>query len=298
MRKEIVVKEETVKPLSVLEQKRLEQLEEVVVENLKSVFLVGLAWAEIQERKLFRKRSKTFDLYIKEFFGVARGTAYRYIAAGKVMENISNWRQNAGDSSEIIDMIPMNEAQVRPLTRLRPEQQVTVWKAAVECAPRGKVTAGHVNKVVKKYLGEVTTTGIRNTQASLQQEPVSANFKAAFDAFLDQINKEKEAGYKTTPKAMIIKYVVSLRAILAEGEADGLTEGSELIEERAFNGGSNDANKLLRAGYRLFRTDRSSMTIKESNGGGWKKHSGPFDTVKAMEAEFKAVLQDEKHLQG
>lgn len=219
MRKEIVVREEDVKPLSVLEQKRLAQLEEVVVVNFRSFVQVGQALAEIRDRQLYRERSKTFELYVKAVFDVARGTAYRYIAAAQVVENVSNWRQKDGHSPLLL---PVNEAQVRPLTRLRPEQQVSVWQAAVEQAPRGKITAGYVNKVVKKYLGEVTTTGIRNTQARLQHEHVSADFKATFDAFLDQVVKEKEAGYKTTPKAMIIKYVDSLRAILTEDEPDGL----------------------------------------------------------------------------
>ena len=219
MRKEIVVKEENVKPLSVLEQKRLDQLEEVVVINFRSFVQVGQALAEIRDRQLYRAQSKTFELYVKAVFDIARGTAYRYIAAAQVVENVSTWRQKNGDS-DVIDLLPINEAQVRPLTRLRPEQQVSVWQAAVEQAPRGKITAGYVNRVVKKYLGEVTTTGIRNTQARLQHEHVSADFKATFDAFLDQVVKEKEAGYKTTPKAMILKYVDSLRAILADGDAN------------------------------------------------------------------------------
>ena len=219
MRKEIVVKEETAKPLSVLEQKRLDQLEEVVVVNFRSFVQVGQALAEIRDRQLYRARSKTFELYVKAVFDVARGTAYRYIAAAQVVENVSTWRQKNGDA-DVIDLLPINEAQVRPLTRLRPEQQVSVWQAAVEQAPRGKITAGYVNKVVKKYLGEVTTTGIRNTQARLQHEHVSADFKTAFDALLDQVVKEKEAGYKTTPKAMILKYVDSLRAVLTQGDTE------------------------------------------------------------------------------
>lgn len=215
MKKEIIVTGEVVKPLSTLEQKRLAQLEEVVVVNFRSFVQVGQALAEIRDRQLYRETSKTFELYVKDVFDVARGTAYRYIAAAEVVENVSNWRQKNGSSPLLL---PVNEAQVRPLTRLRPEQQVSVWQAAVERAPRGKVTAGHVNKVVKKYLGEVVTSGIRNTQARLQHEHVSADFKMTFDAFLDQIAKEKEAGYKTTPKAMILKYVDSLRAILTEGD--------------------------------------------------------------------------------
>ena len=213
MGKEIVVREEEVKPLSVLEQKRLVQLEDVVAENFKSFVQVGQALAEIRDRQLYRDRHRTFDRYVKELFDIGARRAYQLIEAAAVVQNVNNCSQNT-----CIDMVPMNEAQARPLARLRPEQQVSVWYAAVERAPRGKVTAGHVNKVVKKYLGEVVISGIRNTQARLQHEHVSAAFKEAFDALLDQVVKEKEAGYKTTPKAMILKYVDSLRAILTDGD--------------------------------------------------------------------------------
>ena len=40
------------------------------------------------------------------------------------------------------------------------------------------------------------------------------------------------------------------------------------------------------------------MTVKEHGGTGWKKHSGPFETIKAMDEELKTILQDEKHLRG
>lgn len=49
--------------------------------------------------------------------------------------------------------IPTSERQARPLTRLAPEQQAKVWEMAVETAPNGKVTARHVQSVVRKIIG-------------------------------------------------------------------------------------------------------------------------------------------------
>ncbi|MDH5525567.1 MAG: hypothetical protein OEY01_16490 [Desulfobulbaceae bacterium] len=288
MSKDIIIEEQLVKPLSVAEQKKKEQLEGVIVANFKAFVTVGQALAEIRDRQLYRVDFPTFERYCNEIFDVARGTAYRYIAAAEVVENVSNWRQK--NDNEIIDVIPINEAQVRPLTKLRPEQQIAVWQAALESAPNGRMTASHVNNVVKKYLGEKVEKSIRKAQAKVRQAHVSAEFADAFEVFAEQILKEKQAGYKLTSRAEIIEHLDQLRAEIAE---DG-----EFIEEPAFHGGANDTMKLLRAGYRLFRTDRSNMTIKEHGGTGWKKHSGPFDTIKAMEAEFKTILQDDKHLRG
>lgn len=212
---EIVVREEPVKPLSVAEQKRKEQLEGVVVANFQSFVTVGKALAEIRDRKLYRENYPTFERYCKELFDVARGTAYRHIAAAEVVENVSNWRQT--ENIPVLSPLPLNEAQVRPLTRLRPEQQVAVWQAAVDSAPKGKVTAAHVNKVVKNYLGEKVTATIRNAQAKVAADRhISGEFRAAFDAFLEQIQQAKDEGYKTTSRQMVVKCLDQLRAEIAE----------------------------------------------------------------------------------
>lgn len=45
-------------------------------------------------------------------------------------------------------MIP--DSHLRPLTRLEPADQVAAWQMAVETAPNGKVTAAHVEEVVRQ----------------------------------------------------------------------------------------------------------------------------------------------------
>ena len=53
--------------------------------------------------------------------------------------------------SEVTTMVvkPSTERQARALTRLPADQQCEAWKKAVETAPDGKVTGGHVYKIVK-----------------------------------------------------------------------------------------------------------------------------------------------------
>lgn len=286
VRKSIVPAQEDIQPLSAREKMKLAELERRIVQDFGAFFRVGQALAEINDLKLYRESHKTFETYCKDLWDMARGTAYRYIAAAEVVENVSKLETN-----EVIDILPVNEAQVRPLTKLKPEQQVAVWRSVVDYAgTERKVTASLVNKAVKGYLGEKVVKAIRTAKAKVRLSPVSPEFIEAFEAFATQLIREKESDYKLTSRGEIVKRLDQLRAEIAE---DG-----EFIQEPAFHGGADDTNKLLRAGYRLFRMDRSSMTVKEHGGTGWKKHSGPFDTVKAMEAEFKAVLQDEKHLRG
>jgi uncharacterized protein YccT (UPF0319 family) len=47
------------------------------------------------------------------------------------------------------------ESQLRPLTKLRdnPEAQKEAWQKAVDTAPDGKVTAAHVQKIVRDMTG-------------------------------------------------------------------------------------------------------------------------------------------------
>ena len=58
----------------------------------------------------------------------------------------------------IVQKEPIPEGQLRPLSKLEPEQQREAWQKAVETAPEGKVTAAHVSKVVKELTGENTHT--------------------------------------------------------------------------------------------------------------------------------------------
>ena len=58
----------------------------------------------------------------------------------QVIENVRNCAQT---------IEPLNEAQVRPLTKLETaEAQQAAWQMVVETAPEGKITAYHVSKVV------------------------------------------------------------------------------------------------------------------------------------------------------
>jgi hypothetical protein len=208
--------------------------------------------------------------------------------AASVIENVKNFTQI--DGGNVLDMVPMNEAQASSLAGLRPEQQFIVWTAAVETAPNGKMTAKHVSKVVKQYIGEKIERTVRRTQEIVSQK-ASVEFTEAFEQLSQQIIKERNSNYKYTSRGEIIKALDQLRADLAE---DG-----NLIEDAVFRGGSDDANKLERAGFSMFRMDRSSMTIKQRNEtGGWIKYSGSYETIKAMEIAFKEILLDDMHLVG
>ncbi len=281
-----------VKPLSAAEQKRKEQLEGIVIRGARTFIEVGHALTEIRDRELYREAFPTFKLYAKHVFDIAESRAYQLMDAALVIDQVKNSTNCGVGDGNIIDMLPLNEAQVRPLVKLKnnPGQLKAVWQAVVDNAPKGKVTAAHVNKVVKGYLGETTKAALRvGRERVCADDLLGAQFKEAFDALLLEIEAAKESGYKTTSRENVLKHLDGLRAVIAEDGA--------LIEDHDRSGHQN-ANKLEKAGYRLFRMDETSMNIKERCGGGWPKHSGPFSTKTAMKAAFAEILQDDNHLVG
>lgn len=293
MRKEIAVRPHIPKPLSEPERAQFDRLSTIIIEDLRAFYRVGLALMEIRDRELYREEHRTFEGYCKKIFDFGRSHAYRLIDAAQVVENISqmspNWGQNEGP---VIDLTPISESQVRPLVRLQPDQQREVWQAVVKNAgPRKKVTGALVNSVVRKYLGETVTATVRTAKEMVSAEKlIGAEFKEAFDAFFSQLEKEIKAGYKSTSRMVIISHLDQIRALVSNTGAE--------FAEPAWNGSAIDAVKLEKAGFNLFRMDKTSMTIKIRGGGCWPKHSGPYETVAAMEEAFAELLQDQKNLRA
>lgn len=130
------------------EQQQLERFEVAIARGLRTFVEVGEALLSIRDRRLYRANYRTFEDYCRDRWSMARRTAYQLMDAAGVVENVRNCAQ----------ALPANEAQVRPLAMLQPDEQRLVWQVVQDTAPAGKVTAAHVKSVVS-VLKEVTTTG-------------------------------------------------------------------------------------------------------------------------------------------
>lgn len=162
-------------------EKRLSELEAVITKNFQGFYMVGCALAEIKTDRLYRNTHVTFEDYCRERFEIARQTAYQYIEAKKVVDNV-----RLGGQTEIF---PLNERQVRPLTRLEPDVQQQVWEKAVQTAPDGKVTAQHVNKVVRELLGAKTKEKAETIKEKIAPA-VSGEFTDALWALIEVVRAE------------------------------------------------------------------------------------------------------------
>lgn len=124
---------------------RLGQLEKVIESGLESFVAVGNALIEIRNSHLYRSTHGTFEEYCKQRWDMGRAHVYRIINATEFVEDLSP----IGDKN-----IP--ESQIRPILTLPKEERVDAWEQAVHTAPGGKVTAKHVENVVKERKAATT----------------------------------------------------------------------------------------------------------------------------------------------
>jgi hypothetical protein len=218
-------------PLSVREQKRLAELEAMVTKGILAFMESGRALREIQEKQLYRATHDRFDQYVKEKWDMERAHAYRLIEAVNVLdniqkalpeieldENVSNWRHDLTDQHvKQIQLLPQNESQARALTKYPPEKQIEIWKQALLTMKNGRMTASHIRATAEAMVRKKVKNKLKKTKQQATRTPrVSDDFRAAFQAFLDQINVERASGWKNTDASEIARH---LRGLLQAVEA-------------------------------------------------------------------------------
>ncbi len=120
----------------------------------------GSAWQELRDRRLYRSTHRTFESYCQERFGFSRRHINYLITAVDVVDNlkmgtIGSQKSETETRTNGAQILPTSERQVRPLTKLEPEQQREAWTKAVESAG-GKVPSGRIVKDIVQRIRERT----------------------------------------------------------------------------------------------------------------------------------------------
>jgi hypothetical protein len=136
-----IIAPEVVQELTEQEERDRHRLE---LRVSRAFYEAGTALRELRDRRLYRSTHKTFEEYCRERFGFARQSANYLIAGADVFENLT---------TNGCQILPTCERQVRPLTKIEPDQQWKVWQQAVAVA-NGKVPSGRVVKGIVKQLGQ------------------------------------------------------------------------------------------------------------------------------------------------
>jgi phage N-6-adenine-methyltransferase len=119
----------------------LVQCEEVIQRGIGPFVEVGTALLKIRDGRLYRAEFGTFEDYCRERWGFGGEHARRLMRSAEVVQNLR-------ESPPMGGLLPANEKQARPLNALEPDQQREAWQRAVDTAPDGRITAGHVQRVV------------------------------------------------------------------------------------------------------------------------------------------------------
>ncbi|MBE9052855.1 hypothetical protein IQ243_21005 [Nostocales cyanobacterium LEGE 11386] len=141
----------TVTAVEVAELTEQEQNDRLHLERKveRAFFEAGKALMELRDRRLYRSTHKTFEDYCRERFGYSRRQPYLLMDAAVVFDNLVE----KCDRNDHI--LPTNEWQIRPLTKLEPEMQPEAWQQAVESAD-GKVPSHRIVKDVVQRIMEKT----------------------------------------------------------------------------------------------------------------------------------------------
>jgi hypothetical protein len=115
----------------------------------RAFFEAGKALTELRDRRLYRSTHKTFENYCRERFGFSRRQPYHLIEAAVIFDNLVE------KCDRSVHILPTNEWQIRPLSKLDPDIQPEAWEQAVESA-NGKVPSHRIVKDAVQRIMERT----------------------------------------------------------------------------------------------------------------------------------------------
>lgn len=111
---------------------------------------------------------------------MGRCYAYRLIAAAKVIDHLS----------PIGDILPKNEAQARPLTKLEPFEQTQVWRAFIKSYD--DFSAHTIRQFLKDRKPHKQSSNVARIAL------ISSDYNAALETLLHQIQVAKNDRWQST----------------------------------------------------------------------------------------------------
>lgn len=161
-------------------EQRLAHLEAVIKKYRQDFYSVGKALTEIRDARHYHKLSfKSFESYLRLRWDMGRSHAYRLIDAFCVIDNLS----------PIGEILPKNEAQARPLTKLDAFSQRRLWREFLKT--QKALSARNIKKFVSGHLGE------QKTKAPFI-ELISNDYQQVVKEMLSQISIAQNDGWKST----------------------------------------------------------------------------------------------------
>jgi hypothetical protein len=177
---------------------------------------LGQALSSIRDRKLYLERFGSFPAYCSARWDMAKRTAYQLIAASEVVDNVRN----------CAPVLPANEYQARPLTRLVPEKQRFAWVYICKNAPDGKITS----EFVKRSIEKIFPKRINPSKNKKNNDLRSILSKSII--FIEQLNSYlNEFGSRTTSATEIKRLLATLIAKKPELNGKSFEDGFCILSD-------------------------------------------------------------------
>lgn len=123
---------------------RLAELESIIARGIKTFVEVGSALVEVRDSRLYKSEFSTFEEYCGGKWNITRQYANLMISAAEVVNTFSS----LPDPPKIL---PANERQARPLTKLPAEVREKAWDKAIEDADGKQPTQKQVERAAAKF---------------------------------------------------------------------------------------------------------------------------------------------------
>jgi hypothetical protein len=181
-------------------QNRLTTLEEIIDSERRCFYKVGKALREIRNERLYRELLfDSFEQYVKKRWDMGKSHAYRLIEASRVIDNLS----------PIGDVLPENEAQLRPFGKLEPTDQRKLWGNFLSAGL--ELNARNIGCFAGKFANK------RKTRIDLSKI-ISPNYHEAVMAMLEQIRLAAEDRWRVTSREAALFWLRVMKdKIVAKG---------------------------------------------------------------------------------
>lgn len=161
--------EPVIEPEAADQPNRLAALETIIHTGQQSYVAIGKALAEIQEKRLYKHRYATFELYCEKRWGFERQQAYNYIAAAQVAEHVHLNGQNAPALTQAVQIARIED----------PEKQKEL---ATKIGDFSTKTVKDVQRAVNGVLGKKPAP-----EAEPSKPPKEISLEEALDKFVSKI---------------------------------------------------------------------------------------------------------------
>jgi hypothetical protein len=201
--------------LTATERATLAQCEREIDAGRRAWVATGRALRTVRDAKLYREGFGTFDEYIAQRWKMHPRTAYRLMDGEAVFNNLA-----PGPDFEHVP-----EKQLRPLTKLDPEQQREAWTMACAAAPKDDAGAPRLTaKIVAHAVEKVAPPDQKNVVQLRRCKEVTlpvADPERAVRILLksceqrDLVKLYSELGFTLHRIGAITKWAEAMRAMLA-----------------------------------------------------------------------------------